>query len=328
MLQMLNKNGWAAPAFLLMAMLLPVSGCDSGDPGFHEPEPVVEAWLISGELMPQVRLTWSQSVETRYGSEAVGVVDAQVTISRVDPGVALQRSVSYAPVSSTPEQPGTVETGIYLPVAVEGQLPRVAPGATYELRAEVPGYPVVTSRTTVPGDFDLIGVQNQEVVYQSTEQIEIDVTNSDYPNRDAVYIISIESLEASIENLTPFLRDALYSIGADESFDPSTLDPEELSEVVFQSSPPLNEANWEINADESLTLKMPWFFAAFYGVQEITVSAIDDNVWNHFRYVNAQEGNGGFAPGEIPNVEAGVAQGWGLFGSLTRVKTRVDILRE
>lgn len=303
-------------------MAVVLSGCDSGDPGVHTPEPVIEGWLIAGEPMPHVRLTWTQSVQTRYGSEPVAVTDAQITIRRIDPGSALEAPVSYA------SAPLTVQTGHYFPVSQEGNLPRVVPGATYELRAEVPGYPTLVSRTTVPGDFEVVGVNNQEVVYQSTDQIEIDVSNSAYPGRDAVYIISLESLDASIENLTPFLRDAIYSIGADESFDPSTLDPEEIEEVIFRSSPPLNEANWEVNPDQSLKLQLPWFFAAFYGSQEVTVSAIDDNVWNHYRYVNAQEGNGGFAPGEIPNVEAGVTDGRGLFGSITRVKSRVVILRE
>lgn len=312
----------------LALVALALSGCDSGDPGVHTPEPVIEAWLISGEPMPEVRLTWTQSVETRYGSEPVGVTDAQITIRRVDPGASLQQLVSYTPIPRPQNQGFTAQSGQYNPIPPDGPLPRVIPGATYELRAEVPGYPTLVSRTTVPGDFEVVGVNNQEVVYQSTDQIEIDVSNSAYPGRDAVYIISLESLDASIENLTPFLRDAIYSIGADESFDPSTLDPEEIEEVIFRSSPPLNEANWEVNPDQSLKLQLPWFFAAFYGSQEVTVSAIDDNVWNHFRYVNAQEGNGGFAPGEIPNVEAGVMDGHGLFGSITRVKSRVVILRE
>lgn len=307
-----------------MLVAVALTGCDSGDPGVHTPEPVIEGWLIAGEPMPPVRLTWTQSVETRYGSVPVGVTDAQITIRRVDPGASLQQTVSYTPLPNVQNQGFTEVSGQYAP---EGP-PRVVPGATYELRAEVSGYPMLVSQTTVPGDFEVVGVNNQEVVYQSTDQIEIDVSNSAYPGRDAVYIISLESLDASIENLTPFLRDAIYSIGADESFDPSTLDPEEIEEVIFRSSPPLNEANWEVNPDQSLKLQLPWFFAAFYGSQEVTVSAIDDNVWNHYRYVNAQEGNGGFAPGEIPNVEAGVTAGRGLFGSITRVKSRVVILRE
>lgn len=316
---------------LIIALVaLGISACDFGDPGVHQPEPVVEAWLIAGEPLPPVRLTWTQSVETQYGSVPVGIGAATVTITQLaSPGVA-ERTFSYSPIDVPPDVEGA--DGLYLPHLTSnpetGGPPRVIPGATYELTAEVPGYPTLAARTIVPGSFEIVGEPTREVVYQSTEQIEIDVSASNYPGRDAVYIISMESLEPSIEALTPFLRDAIYSIGGDEAFDPSTLDPEEISEVILQSSPPLNEANWEVNPDASIRLKMPWFFAAFYGPQEITVNAIDDNVWNHFRYVNAQEGNGGFAPGEIPNVEAGIEQGHGLFGSLSRVRSRVVILRE
>ncbi|MFT4603426.1 MAG: hypothetical protein ACI9W4_000140 [Rhodothermales bacterium] len=306
------------------------SACDFGDPGIHQPQPVIEAWLIAGETIPPVRLTWTQSVETQYGSVPVGVGAATVTITQLaSPGLP-ERRFTYAPI----DVPSDVEAadGLYLPLFSDetgsGFQSRVVAGATYQLTADVPGYPTLAARTIVPGGFDIVGEPVREVVYQSTEQIEIDVSASVYPGRDAVYIISMESLDPSIDGLTPFLRDILFSIGADEEFDPSTLDPEELSEVILQSSPPLNEANWQVNPDASIRLKMPWFFAAFYGPQEITVSAIDDNVWNHFRYVNAQEGNGGFAPGEIPNVKAGVNDGHGLFGSLTRVRSRVVILRE
>ena len=309
---------------------LGISACDFGDPGVHQPEPVVEAWLIAGEPIPPVRLTWTQSVNTQYGSVPVGVGAATIVVTQLaSPGVP-ERSFSYAPIDLPPDVEGA--DGLYLPLLEtgpgSGRTPRVIPGASYELTADVPGYPTLAARTIVPGDFDVVGEPTREVVYQSTEQVEIDVSASKYPGRDAVYIISIESLDPSIEALTPFLRDAIYSINGDEEFDPSTLDPEEINEVIFQSSPPLNEANWQVNPDASIRLKMPWFFVAFYGAQEITVSAIDDNVWNHFRYVNAQEGNGGFAPGEIPNIEAGTEQGHGLFGSLTRVRSRVVVLRE
>ncbi len=315
-------------AFALAA--LGISACDFGDPGVHQPEPVVEAWLIAGEEIPPVRLTWTQSVETRYGSVPVGVGAATVVVTQLaSPGVP-ERRFDYA--SADVWSDFKVADGIYLPLLLSrpgaGGPPRVIAGATYELTADVPGYPTLAARTIVPGGFEVVGEPVREVVYQSTEQIEIDVSASNYPGRDAVYIISMESLDPSIEALTPFLRDAIYSIAGDEEFDPSTLDPEEISDVIFRSSPPLNEANWQVNPDASIRLKLPWFFAAFYGAQEITVSAIDDNVWNHFRYVNAQEGNGGFAPGEIPNVEAGIDQGHGLFGSLTRVRSRVVILRE
>ena len=310
--------------FLLLTLCggtLGLAGCDSGDPGSHVPEPVVEAWLIAREPLPTIRLTWSQSVDVSYSSQSVQIQGATARVARLDEALREVASWDYTE-TNTP--------GVYRPAAdpISSFLPTVEPGATYRLEVQVPGYgETVRATTVVPGDFEVTGVSNQTVVYQSTDQVEVNVTTSGYPGRDAVYVISILSLEPSFENLTPFLRDALYSISEGEEFDPEDIDLEDIDEVVEQSSPPLNEANWEVNPDGTLKLKMPWFFVAFYGDNEITASAIDDNIWTFLRQVNAQEGNGGLSPGEIPNVNAGIEGGHGLFGSLSRARSRVTVLK-
>ncbi|MBO6575762.1 MAG: DUF4249 family protein [Rhodothermales bacterium] len=307
-------------AILLAAAL---TGCDLGDPGVHSPEPVVEAWLIAGEEFPPIRLTWTQSVEVSYGSVPVGIEGANVSVSLLDGTGQPARTVAY--------MHGGGEDGWYVPdiSPMESLANFVVPGATYVLEAVVPGFnEPVRATTVVPGDFDVRGVPNETVVYQSTNQVEIDVTQSFYPERDAVYVITMEAKEPSFDNLTPFIRDALYGLSEGEAFDPDEIDFTELEDNIRVSSPPLNEANWEVNLDGSLKLRLPWFFVSFYGVNEVTVAAIDDNIWNFLLGVNAQEGNGGLAPGEIPAVDAGVTGGQGLFGSLTREVRRVTVTEE
>jgi hypothetical protein len=97
---------------------------------------------------------------------------------------------------------------------------------------EGPGHQL-HARTIVPDTFSVARVSADTVFYQSTEQLEVDITRSFYPGRTAFFISSTRSLDPANYELTPFYRH---------------LD-DEKSEWIVNESNIFNEANFRINPD-------------------------------------------------------------------------------
>ncbi len=140
-------------------------------------------------------------------------------------------------------------------------------------------------------------------------------------------MFTLESLDPRIENLTPLYLDAIYEINADEAFDPDSLDAGELEDFFLNASPPINEGNYTINSDPTLTIALPWFAIAFYGPSRVYTSAIDNGIFDFMRYQQVQQGGSTLSPGEIPNVLDHIEGGRGVFGSMSRVSTVVNVVR-
>jgi hypothetical protein len=189
----------------------------------------------------------------------------------------------------------------------------VQPGRTYRLIAELPDDGVVSARTTVPGAFEIRRISATTVEYQSDEQLEFDVTRSFVAGRQAIFVFSLEAGDPRAEMLTP-----LYAEIVDDDVD----------QVRITESPPVNEQNYDINDDGTLTIRVPWLAVAFYGPNEVIANSIDDNLYDFLRSQFVQQGGSTFAPGEIPNVIEHVEGGTGVFGSLSRVSAQVEIRRE
>lgn len=140
-------------------------------------------------------------------------------------------------------------------------------------------------------------------MYQSTEQLEVRVTPSDFPGRDAIYVFALEALDTSGYDLTPFyqgLLDEDESISGDD--------------FVLTTSPLSNEADFTANPDGTITLRVPWLAVAFYGPNRVTAHAVDDNLYDFKR----SEGPGGTtSPGERDNFIEHVENGRGIFGSMS-----------
>ena len=102
---------------------------------------------------------------------------------------------------------------------------------------------------------------------------------------------------------------------------------EDLDDVLITESPPINEQNYDINDDGTLTIRLPWIAVAFYGPNRITASTVDDNLYDFLRSQQVQQGGSTFSPGEIPNVIAHVDGGTGVFGSLARVAADIQVER-
>lgn len=277
-------------------------GCDGLGTLTSPPAVVLESYYIAGESLGSVRLTRTASADEVYDQENLIVFDATVRaelLSDVDGSV--EEVFAYAHDFGP----------FYRPVDLNA---RVLPGRTYRMVAELSDGHTVSAQTTVPGAFEIRRVSTRSLEYQSDEQLEVDVTRSHVEGRQAIFVFSVESLNPRADALTPLYAEI---VGDDD-----------IDQVRITESPPINELNYDVNDDGTLTIRLAWIAVAFYGPNEIIASSIDDNMYDFLRSQLVQQGGSTFAPGEIPNVIDHVEGGAGLFGSLSRVRTEVEILRE
>jgi hypothetical protein len=180
------------------------------------------------------------------------------------------------------------------------------------LLVRIRGKADITAQTLVPGRFRTVSQNNTRIRYQSTDQLELEVTRSIYPGRQNYYVFTIETLDPENAELTPFYADIL---GASQRED-----------VFINQSGILFEANTELNpVTKTLMFKLPWIGVAFYGPTRITSNTIDDAMYNFIRTKNVQLGGSTLSPGEINNVATNVTNGIGFFGSLARSSIEVVI---
>jgi len=292
--------------FALLSAL--VAGCDSVDGSLNEDVTyVVESYQEVGELIGQVRLSRTGEVNELYSAPDLAVNGASVRIHLLNEAGGVEQTFSLPP---SPGEPGVYQTS---------SDHRILPLRTYRLDVDLPNEEgTLTTETLTPGDFRIVRNGLAEVVYSEDPQFELGVTRSMYPGRQTVLIFSVEGLDADFETLTPFYEEAL------DLSDPP--DESELDEVRIIQSPPINELNYEIEADGTLTLKLPWLAVAFYGPTRVGVSAIDDNLYDFLRSFGIQQGGSTLSPGEIPNAIDHVDGGIGVFASFARVSSETNIL--
>lgn len=299
------RVGCALLIGLLTGSLL-MAGCDMARPDAVEPQYVVESYLVAGEPLPTVRLTRTAPVNASYEYSDVAVHEAEVVIEQLGKSGAVEQRYPYVEERDT--------SGVYRPRGITQQV-HVQPLGTYRLRVRV-AQTEITSTTVVPDTFSVVQIENNPAVYRGGEQVAFTVTQSAYPGRDqAFYVFTTVALDPTENQLTPFGAQ-LYEEG-DVS----------LRDLRLNASPVINEASYETNPEGTLTVRLPWFSVAFYGANSTTIHALDDNLYDFVRSRGAQQDGAAFAPGSIPNVIEHIAGGTGVFGSLARQTTTVDVVR-
>lgn len=289
----------------LVTFLLLLSGCDIST-STPDPEVVVEAYLQANAPLDSVFLTRVVAADETFDPTA-GISDADVQITQVAP-------------DGTPVQTFVYEEawdGKYAPVDAADV--RVQPRHTYQLRVLVPGGAPITASTTVPGAIEIVRAENVDVVYQGPQQPSLTVTRSESGRRQNVFVFTTTSQldfsrpdDSLRAQLTPFYADAIE-------------DDQSARDLRVTSSGLLNEGNFTVNPEGTITIDLPWLAVAFYGANETAISAVDDNLFDFLRTQQAQQG--GLAPGEIPNVRDPIEGGAGVFGSYARATQAVVIRR-
>ena len=63
-----------------------------------------------------------------------------------------------------------------------------------------------------------------------------------------------------------------------------------MTEFSNTSSGLLNEANFSVDTDGSVTIRYPWIAVAFYGDNKLVASTVDDNIYDFIRSASVQLG--------------------------------------
>ena len=299
------------PFFLvLLAALLPACDAlpDSGTAG----EVVVEAFFVAGEPLADLSLRRSVALGSRPNA---GINDAQARVELLRADGSVEATCPYTPQTVAGRYQGTCGAAMRI----------VLPLRRYRLVAEVPGTGMVRAETLVPGVFQIVTSSADTVVYQGPERLTYTVSRSAYPGRNAIFLFTTESLlnPPTIRDAVPFVRSFL-----DRDNDGQIDDDDgdfTLDDLRIGGSPLLNEANYERNADGTLSIRLPWIAVAFLGPNRIAINAVDDNINDFLRSADVQQGGSTSSPGEILNILDHVDNGTGVFGSYARVSRDVFI---
>jgi hypothetical protein len=297
-----------------LAAFLILTGCDTTNPSTHDEELVVEAYLVAEEALPAIWLSRSIDIDATWSSGPTAVNEADVRLELLAADGSVEETFEYR---RTFEAPGMFVTDM---------IHTVQPLRTYRLVAESTGLPSIMSETTVPEAFDVLEISHQTIEYQDPEQFSFLVTQSRFADRQSIFVFTIANSNPVPDNLVPAYRELFFDKEERESGEPLEFEEGEQEELARFTSPPINEGNYDILPNGSLRVRLPWFAVAFYGETEVTMSVLDDNLYDFQRYQQVQQDGGLLSPGEIPNVLDPIEGGAGVFGSMARVGGIVNIL--
>lgn len=282
----------------LLTML--VVGCESFRADEFEQAYVVESYQVADEPFAPVRLSRTVPIGESFNHGTQAVRGASVTVHQLGGDGRVERSFEFAEVRG----------GVYRTIAEDV----VRPETTYRLEIVTVEGHEIRSETYVPATFELIEASARSLRYRGPEQLALRVSTSPYPGRQAVYILTNESLDPRPENLTPPYR-SFYDDGT------FTID-----DIRVGASPLLNEGNYERDGS-NVVIRLPWLAVPFFGPSVVTISVLDDNLFDFLRTQSVQQGGSTLPPGEIPNVIDHVQGGTGVFGSMARIKYQIEIER-
>ena len=279
--------------FLFSLMFLSFYGCDIYEQDDYTELVVLEAYAIANRALPDVRLSNTIPAMEEYNFTDAALTEASVTISLLNQDGTVQEDFEYRQQAA----------GVYRSV---DRNHLVEAGRTYRIYITFGDRPeVLSASTTVPRQFEILSDVAESYVYQSENQLELLLTATESDARQNIYVFNTLAREPSVENLTPFYRDAVENRDA------------ELSEFLNNSSGLINEGNFEILEDQTIQLRFPWIGVAFFGENAVVTNSVDQNLADLVRSEELQLGGSTLPPGEIPNLIYNVQGGIGVFGSIS-----------
>jgi len=289
--------------FFILPVIFVFAGCNSFEEDNFTEIPVVESYMIANRPLPFVKLSATVPANEEYIFEEAALENANVTILLLSENGTEEETFQFT----------MKQNGVYLP---ENSSHRVQPGRTYQLKITFDEKEnELNAVTTIPGDLKIINDVPEFAVYQSEEQPELVVTNPAGNNRQNVFVINTISFDPVFNNLTPFYRE---TVTEDDDL--------EAQDFVNNDSPLINEGNFDVNPDGTITIKYPWIGVAFFGENRVVVNSIDSNLNDLLRSQSVQLGGSTISPGEIQNVIFHVDGGIGIFGGIA--SDSVDIFFE
>lgn len=286
-------------SFLLFSIyIIILISCENYSQDDYKEYYVVESYLVADRQLPNLRLSTTSSINQSYSFEDVAVGGADVSIRLLqNDGITIDRIFPYSSDS----------TGIYYSLEHHKVLPR----RTYQLHISLNnGADIITASTIVPETFEVLSEVLDTLVYQSTEQLEVTFSETSSFDDQSVFIFNTLAQQPIPTNLTPLYYD--YYVQEKDS----VAAEKRLAKFSNTSSELLNEANFSVDTDGSVTIRYPWIAVAFYGDNKLVASTVDDNIYDFIRSASVQLGGATLSPGEIQNVITRINGGIGIFGSM------------
>src|SRR5699024_8182339 len=285
-------------------ILILFTSCDWYEQDEYEEFYVVEAYLIADNYLPTVLLSTTSPVEEEYHFDENAIKNAAVEIRLLHADSTVKRRYNYK----------LKKPGIYIPINRE----KVQDQQLYQLLVRFQDGHTIEAKTYVPKNFSISNTMqlDKDYVYQGSKKIKVSTTLSDYiTGRQAYYIFNVKAVEPDSTRLTPFYNDIVME--------------KEVSIKNFynNSSGIINQDNYEVHQNQSITLTLPWISVAFFGENNLILNAIDDNLYDFIRTGETQTDSPTLSPGEIQNTRYHISGGIGIFGSLARDTNHVTILR-
>jgi hypothetical protein len=296
--------GKALIAALLLLILLPIQACETYTQESYTELVVVETYLVAGRTLPLVQVSRTLPVSERYSFEDAALSGANVRLILLNDSGNPEEVFLYS---------ATSRTGIY---AAPEEDHTILPRRTYRIEIDFNNRDeTLTAVTTVPDQVQVINDVRESVVYQSDEQLEIVLAPTVQTQKQNVFVFDSIAENPTQENLTPFYRAAV--VDGDAS----------IEDFRNNSSGLINEGNFVLLPDGSISLFFPWIGAAFYGETLVVTNSVDQNLSDLIRSQEVQLGGSTLSPGEIPNVVYNIEGGIGIFGSLSSDTVRTAFLR-
>jgi len=281
-----------------------IAGCEPLNQDEYEEFFVIESYAVAGRPLPDVTIKRTADATEFFDDEALRVNNASVQLLRLDESGNIIDQYGYSLSDNI---------GVY---SAENRNAVIIDGGTYQFIADVPGADEqIRATTIVPDSFEIISDIPEQLVYQGTEQLEITITNTTPEFRQNVFVFSTIAQEPVEENLTPFYK---------ASFDDDNID---LDDVIINSSGLINEGSFDINPNNTITLRFPWLGVAFYGENVVVINSVDENLFDLVRSQEVQLGGSTLSPGEIPNVLYNTEGAIGVFGSMSTDTVNTRFIR-
>lgn len=285
----------------LLANLL--GGCDTINQDEYRKAYIVEAYLIEGSSLPDIRISTDVDATEFYSFEKTAVSGADVALHKLERDGGIAASYAYQMASK----------GVYSTTDEE----KVEGGSTYMLNITIPqdGNHRIRAESTVPTGFTIEETLNDSLQYKGPDMASALCSPSYYKDRQSYYVLTILNNSMDPDLLTPLYADLL------ETYEDET-DFEELSHM---SSGIMNEASMKAYGDGEIKIDMPWSALAFYGPSQVVFSTIDDNMYDFHTSQFVQLSGSNISPGEIYNLKYNIEGAVGIFGSFATDTTSIFI---
>jgi len=294
-----------APAAILwlFIILTTVQACETYSQDEYRELILAESYLVAGRTLPEIRVSRTLPLDQRYSFEATALNSAIIRVHLLDDAGITEEIFIYS-ISE--------RNGIYTTADNHTVLPR----RSYKLEIEFTNRDeVLEAITTVPDQVQVISDIPESVVYQSSEQLEIILAPTQQTQKQNVFVFDSIADDPTEENLTPFYRAAVIDGDID------------IDDFRNNSSGLINEGNFLLLPDGSISLFFPWIGAAFFGETRVVTNSVDQNLADLIRSQEVQLGGSTLSPGEIPNLVYNIDGGIGVFGSISSDTVRTNFLR-